>query len=195
MNQSWAKPSASVKSRNIVAITRRFNSIACWVCKTILEVKDLKQRSKKLARFIEIANTLMIQKNFASLMAVIAGINKPCLARLKATFNDLPTRTIKKLNYRTQLASVTPPCIPYIGVFLIDLTALEESTPDLSDNLINFSKRDSISKVIQIIQQYQGSGFSEKNSEELLQYLWNIPEASNEYEQLLWAESLERENK
>jgi hypothetical protein len=85
-------------------------------------------------------------------------------------------------NYRDMLANTTSACIPYIGVYLIDLTYMEDGNPDKINDRINMVKRDMISKVIQRIQsQQESSNAGEKFSEELMQLLWNIPEASNEY--------------
>ncbi len=43
-------------------------------------------------------------------------------------------------NLREAMHKSDPPCIPYLGMYLMDLVFIEESTPDFSDGLINFSK-------------------------------------------------------
>jgi hypothetical protein len=44
-------------------------------------------------------------------------------------------------NLRDALHRCDPPCIPYLGLYLTDLSFIEEGTPTFTeDNLINFSK-------------------------------------------------------
>ena len=44
--------------------------------------------------------------------------------------------------YRNTLHSECMPCLPYIGVYLTDLTFIEDGNPDLvAGNLINFQVR------------------------------------------------------
>jgi son of sevenless len=57
--------------------------------------------------------------------------------------------------FRTFLKRVDPPCIPYIGMYLTDLTFMEEGISNNTGDLINFSKRWKVAAVIQDIQQYQ----------------------------------------
>ena len=44
-------------------------------------------------------------------------------------------------NLRDSLHRCDPPCIPYLGMYLTDLSFIEEGTPDFTeDGLLNFSK-------------------------------------------------------
>ena len=59
--------------------------------------------------------------------------------------------------YREALHSVNPPCVPFLGVYLTDLTFIEDGNSNLvkGTQLINFDKRIKVASVIQEIQQYQ----------------------------------------
>ena len=44
-------------------------------------------------------------------------------------------------NMREALHRCDPPCIPYLGMYLTDLSFIEEGTPNFTDDgLLNFSK-------------------------------------------------------
>jgi son of sevenless-like protein len=63
--------------------------------------------------------------------------------------------------FRTALHSESPPSIPYLGMYLTDLTFIEDGNPDkLADGLINFAKRRRIATVILEIQQYQHTPYA-----------------------------------
>lgn len=78
-------------------------------------------------------------------------------------------------NFREVLSSVTPPCIPYLGMYLtgltlspspfIDLTFIDEGNPNTlmspkGKDLINFHKRRLVYNVIASIQQLQQTAYN-----------------------------------
>jgi hypothetical protein len=60
-------------------------------------------------------------------------------------------------NYRKELSSLVPPAIPFLGVYLTDLTFIELGNPDYlpESSYINFEKRRKAYHVICDIQKYQ----------------------------------------
>lgn len=74
------------------------------------------------------------------------------LQTLIVIFSLQTKQTIKKLqltvssdgrfrNLRDTLRRSEPPCIPYLGMYLSDLSFIEEGTPNFTDDgLLNFSK-------------------------------------------------------
>lgn len=75
---------------------------------------------------------------------MLVGINGAACLRLKWTRERLPREAQQILQelealmsmqgsfhvYRDHLAHVSPPCVPYIGVSLSDLTFAEDGNPD-----------------------------------------------------------------
>jgi len=93
-------------------------------------------------------------------------------------------------NYRSALASVVPPCIPYIGVYLMDLTFTDEGNPDKIGNLINFNKRNLVGKIISEIDMYRREKYVELKKTSVAQFIEQLPRLS---EKELYQRSLECE--
>lgn len=107
-------------------------------------------------------------------MAVISGLNNSAIRRLKWTIAKLPKsakRTLQDLEtlmnmegsykqYREAIAQVVPPCIPYIGVLLMDLTFIEDGNRDKEGPLINFNKYRLIYKVLSSVLIFQTVAYS-----------------------------------
>lgn len=74
-----------------------------------------------------------------------------------------------------------------LGTYLTDLTYIEDGNENNLDGIINFSKREMISKVIKEITDYQQFPYNNiKPNPSLLEKLTNLPEASEALEKRLW---------
>ncbi|ORX50800.1 ras GEF, partial [Piromyces finnis] len=81
--------------------------------------------------------------------------------------------------YREQLHSVNPPCVPFLGVYLTDLTFIDDGNSnnlknadgEVNEKLINFSKRSKTADVIREIQQYQNQVYCLQDVPELQNWL------------------------
>jgi len=109
--------------------------------------------------------------NFNTVMEIIAGLHMSSIQRLKKTWKALSSKytvifeEITKFissegnyrNYRVALTKVELPVNPYLGVFLRDLTFIEDGNPDFveDDSLLNFEKMRMISGVLNQVRKYQ----------------------------------------
>eukprot|EP00026_Physarum_polycephalum_P009956 Phypoly_transcript_10097.p1 GENE.Phypoly_transcript_10097~~Phypoly_transcript_10097.p1 ORF type:complete len:431 (-),score=72.76 Phypoly_transcript_10097:49-1284(-) len=169
LNLAWSNPKYRHRSPHVIALIARANLLSNWVASVILWQPRKKDRVKIMAKLISIAKHLQNLNNFNSLVSVLAGLNKASIHRLRVSRGDLPKQsqeTFRELEevmnvnsayktYRGLLHNVNPPCIPFLGVYLTDLTFVEEGNPDFIKNLINFGKRELVYNVLAEIQQYQ----------------------------------------
>jgi len=169
LNQGWTKPALHKQCPNVVAYIVRFNFISSIVVSCIVNPENVKVRARMTAKWIMIAKYLRQLNNYNCLMAIIAGLNNSAVIRLKITFREIPKRYLdiflelgdlmkSELSYKAYREAIhnsDPPCLPYLGVYLSDLTFIEDGNPNMYNGLINFRKRRLVCAVIQEIQQYQ----------------------------------------
>ena len=152
--QAWSKPSTQYRCPTIMKMVNRFNAMSSWVAFLILEPTRLANRIQRFEKLIRIAAELESLGNYHALMAFLSGMNNSSISRLSLTKNALHKRELQKLQelealmnmessyarYRKALLVAEPPIIPYLGVYLGDLTFVGDGNPDFIDELINFSK-------------------------------------------------------
>ena len=78
--------------------------------------------------------------------------------------------------YRQLIHSVNPPCIPFLGIYLQDLTFIEDGNSNTikthsNHELINFAKREKTAEVIREIQQYQTLFYKLKVVDEIQEFI------------------------
>jgi hypothetical protein len=179
---------------NFNAYVDRFNQIGFWVSTVVCSQKDLKRRADIIEKYIGIMKYLHKYSNYSSLMALMSGLNTTAVSRLKKTwelvektrsftvYKDIEAKLSYKGNfkaYREIEAFSKPPFIPFFGLYVKDLTFMndgnqkhlqlkQENVPtkaaDGTDlpplpNVINFEKCRSITDKIHAIRIYQQSAY------------------------------------
>jgi len=170
LEQSWSKPKLKYRSPNVLALIKRFNIVSNWVTSSIVLTNTIKERADIMAKFVQIADKLFALNNFNAVMSILGGLNASSVSRLKFTVSEMSRdmqRVKKELetmmssdnnfrDYRARLGSISTdtPMIPYLGVYLTDLTFVDENS-DYVNGLINFSKRVLVYNIINQIRQRQ----------------------------------------
>ncbi|XP_054715101.1 ras guanyl-releasing protein 3-like [Uloborus diversus] len=157
-----------------------FNSLSQWIQWMVLSKSSPHQRADVVAKFVKVAQRLLQQNNFNSLMSVVGGLSHSCLARLSLTMACVPAETKKALadmsellasasnfsNYRKTLQEVEGFKIPILGVHMKDLISLHVALPDtLEGGLVNFRKIAQLSLIFGELWELQNSNPRPVNEE------------------------------
>ncbi|KAJ3521388.1 hypothetical protein NM208_g13312 [Fusarium decemcellulare] len=217
LNKTWQKKIAEGEADlapNVKALILHSNQMTNWVAEMILAQMDVKKRVVVIKHFVSVADRCRSLNNFSTLTSIISALGTAPIARLKRTWDQVPQRTHSTLEsmrkvmastknfgeYREALHAANPPCIPFFGVYLTDLTFIEDGIPSIikKTNLINFAKRAKTAEVIRDIQQYQNVGYSLQPVPELQDYILNNMQAAGDvhemYDKSLQVEPRERED-
>jgi son of sevenless-like protein len=120
-----------------------------WVATKIVYSPTLKARVNALKYFAQTALYCREYKNFNGVTGIVAGLAVAPVSRLHKTwaafaekfpktstaYHDLAELVSPKGqygNYRKVLKELTPPAIPFLGVYLTDLTFVELGNPGMS---------------------------------------------------------------
>ncbi|KAL7390068.1 hypothetical protein ABVT39_014363 [Epinephelus coioides] len=158
------KLDSSVGSGNLKQFEEVINQETFWVATEILKEPNALKRMKTIKHFIKIALHCRECKNFNSMFAIISGLNLAPVARLRSSWEKLPSKYEKLFGdlqdvfdpsrnmakYRNVLSSqsMQPPIIPLFPVVKKDLTFLHEGNDSSVDGLVNFEKLRMIAKEI-----------------------------------------------
>ncbi|KTW29649.1 hypothetical protein T552_00858 [Pneumocystis carinii B80] len=215
LNKAWSKHVCNSIAENIRSMILKSNQITGWVTQTILSQTEVKKRVHFLKHFINIADKCRCLNNFSTVTSIISGINSAPIHRLKRTWELATKKTISTFDslnkmmdstknfseYREILRLINPPCVPFLGVYLTDLTFIEDGNPDMiknSKDLINFSKRIKTAEIIREIQRYQSISYSFQVVPEIQSYLLECLEGMDKlndmYDISLGIEPRERED-
>ncbi|KAJ3558904.1 hypothetical protein NM688_g656 [Phlebia brevispora] len=196
---------------NIASIIQLSNRIANWVAESVLSKEDSRKRAAVVKHFINVADRCRLLQNFSTMVAITSGLNTPPIRRLKRTWEQVNQRFTAQLsvcestidsnknfnNYRSTLARITPPCVPFIGTYLTTLTFINDGAGDkVSGNMVNFRKRQKAAEVIQDIKRWQAKPYNLQVVAQVLAFLeesFGKYQDGTDYGDQFWHLSLERE--
>ena len=178
LGTEWNKKTNST-AVNVRAKSTLSTDLANLVADTILANEDQKKRAVIIKQWVKIAKKCLLLNNYDSLMAIICSLNSSTILRLKKTWEIVSQKTKVTLenlrtimdvskNYsvlRQRLQTQVPPCLPFVGTYLTDLTFVDVGNqttrllPGDGDNegmaVINFAKHTQTAKIIGDLQRFQ----------------------------------------
>lgn len=172
----WTKKSGSL-AVNVRAMSTLATDLTNLVSDSILQQEEPKKRAAIIKHWVKIGNRCLELNNYDSLMAIICSLNSSMIARLKRTWEIVSQKTKATLehlrgivdvsrNYavlRQRLQNQVPPCLPFVGTYLTDLTFADIGnspqrslqTDDGEKEVINFDRHMKIAKIISELQRFQ----------------------------------------
>ncbi|KAL2753504.1 hypothetical protein ACRALDRAFT_1035723 [Sodiomyces alcalophilus JCM 7366] len=184
----WMKK-GGVGAPNVKAMTAFSTELSNLVAETILEHSEVKKRATVIKQWIKIAHQCFELHNYDGLMAIICSLNSSTINRLRKTWDMVSPRRREVLRQlqavvepsqnnkvlRGRLHDHVPPCLPFLGMYLTDLTFVDIGNPatkQLQQSLgggddgaaeengagrtvINFDKHTRTAKIISELQRFQ----------------------------------------
>ncbi|ETN59148.1 ras GTP exchange factor [Anopheles darlingi] len=186
LGQAWMKSDKKSRAEHIILMTKRFNDGSRLVCSEIVTRSNMAARVAAIEKWTAVADICRCLHNFNGVLQICAAFTNAAVYRLKKTWDKVP-RTIKSTITKLQavvcsdgrfrvmreaLHRCDPPCIPYLGMYLTDLSFIEEGTPDFTpDGLLNFSKMRMIAHVIREIRHFQQTPYKIDHIPKVTSYL------------------------
>ncbi|XP_073790454.1 rap guanine nucleotide exchange factor 1b isoform X14 [Danio rerio] len=193
----WAKEQNEEKSPNLTQFTEHFNNMSYWVRSIIIQQEKAQDREKLLLKFIKIMKHLRKLNNFNSYLAILSALDSAPIRRLEwqkqtseglEEYCTLIDSSSSFRAYRAALAEVEPPCIPYLGLILQDLTFVHLGNPDFIEGKVNFSKRWQQFNILDSMRRFQQVHYDLKRNDDIVSFFNDF--SDHLAEEALWELSL-----
>ncbi|RSM00885.1 hypothetical protein CEP52_008857 [Fusarium oligoseptatum] len=179
----WMKK-GGVDAPNVKAMSSLSTDLSNLVAETILQQQEVKKRAQVIKHWIKIAHQCLELHNYDGLMAIICILNSSTISRLRKTWDIISAKRKEMLRnlqalvepsqnnkvLRTRLHDHVPPCLPFLGMYLTDLTFVDIGNPATKQmsigheseevgaggiTIVNFDKHTRTAKIIGELQRFQ----------------------------------------
>lgn len=177
LGSQWMKK-GGVYSPNVKAMSAFSTDMSNLVAETILHYSEVKKRAAVIKQWIKIAHQCLELNNYDGLMAIICSLNSSIIGRLRRTWDIISPKRREMLSalqaivepsnnnkvLRARLQNHVPPCLPFLGMFLTDLTFVDIGNPATKQvpspdgnelTIVNFDKHSRTAKIIGELQRFQ----------------------------------------
>ncbi|QUC16194.1 uncharacterized protein UV8b_00435 [Ustilaginoidea virens] len=183
LSSQWMKKGGA-EAPNVKAMSALSTDISNFVAETILHHPEIKKRAAVIKQWVKVACQCLELHNYDALMAIICSLNSSTISRLRKTWEAVSARRKEMLRHlqeivepaqnnkvlRTRLHDHVPPCLPFLGMYLTDLTFVDIGNPatkqmsmgtDSDGNghgaltVVNFDKHIRTAKIIGDLQRFQ----------------------------------------
>ncbi|CAD6900880.1 unnamed protein product [Tilletia controversa] len=182
---------------------RHFNYISAWIVNMILAQSKLKNRSRLLERFMNVAVRIRNENDYATLYCIIGALESQAIYRLGNTWNAISEKPVLKqyhsltklmshtksyASYRLALQNSNGRTIPHLGVIYQDLVSISAGNPSKTplEGSVHWRKfqlmDDDVSNFIACQQCSDAGGHSDPA---LQQHIMNLPVTAVEDESLM----------
>jgi hypothetical protein len=180
LSLDWNKKDTA-RAQNVRNLCILNTDLAHVVGDTILAPDDAKKRALVIKHWSKVASQCLELNNYESLMAIMCSLNSSVVQRLKRTWDAVSKKTKARIDeldsivdfsrnhasLRRRLEKPVAPCLPFLGIYLTDLTFVDAGNPKTRElpgtgtesgdavSVINFDKHMRMAKIISHLQKFQ----------------------------------------
>jgi RasGEF domain len=178
VGQEFRLREGPTRAINVRALSTLSSAMTAWVADSIMDKSsDINRCAAIIKHWIEVCSNCLSLYNYNSTYNIFCALES-MIQRLKETWSLVPSEhketmeflrrlmDVRRHNavYRDELRNWVPPCLPWMGLYLIDLTVVDEGNPNTCPMpgapeshpfLINFRKHIETVRIISDVQRFQ----------------------------------------
>ena len=176
---AWGKEQKEELSPNLCIFTDHFNKVSYWCRTHVLSFEKQKEREQVYLKFLKIMKHLRRFNDFNSFFGILSALDCSAVRRLNwpkhlpehlSEYATLIDSSSSFRAYRDALAQAQPPCIPYLGLILQDVTFVYHGNADeLPDGKVNFVKRWQLFNIVDNVRRFKLTSYDFEWNDQIAQ--------------------------
>ncbi|CAG8145497.1 unnamed protein product [Penicillium salamii] len=165
---NWVQFLTHEERKGIDLVVGRFNLMVKWILSEIVLTRDIHERARTIIKYIHTAAHARRICNYATMLQIAIALSSSDCSRLQTTwqlipledrrlFKDMecliqPVRNFNDLRVEMETANLQEGCIPFIGLYVHDLTYNAQKPAQVSSDdgglLVNFERYRTAARIV-----------------------------------------------